>query len=391
MAGEYASLLPQYSKPQLESKLLTPAHEELLGAQYPQAELQSVSAGLTQPPGTLDYSQWKAQYVTPEFINANKLGVVAKAGGNVLDSRLQPLYGTYKQQQLNAYTTQLANMANTAAQPGTGSAGTIGGTGASSVTNPYMTAAAQQYQQLIDESNAVSGRTEGLMQEAQGQLDEMPAAWGEREQNLTQYLEGLGQSQRDELARQEEAAQSGLQQDMINRGMISTSVMDSLRGGIRSGFQQNRASLEDTLTREKMDYRGGLSSETLGARERAIGGAKDTARSAWEMQQSPLAARQAYADALAKQREFDLVQANQLQQERMRMALGYADLRVREAQGYQDTQTAENQMRNQSFINQQQLLNNELMQRMQMSPTSYYQNYQLSPQYGGKPHVVGAA
>lgn len=233
------------------------------------------------------------------------------------------------------------------------------------------TGATGQYEKLIGEAKDVANAGAASLASAQQMYGQVAGEYAAREQNLTQYLEGLGQSQRDDLARKEAAAQSSLQQDMINRGMISTSVMDSLRGGLTSQYGQQRTALEDTLTREKMDYLSALSGATLSARDREAQGARETAMQTWQMQQSPLSARQAYADALARQREFDLNMRQSTDQAKMEAALGYAGLRSQEAQAMQQAQLQRDAMRSQEHMNYANLVNQLHLAQMQVTPTQY--------------------
>jgi hypothetical protein len=260
------------------------------------------------------------------------------------------------------YAKELVSGANALPPPGSMWAGG----GGSSVANPYMPAAGSQYQTLVEKSQQVADQQSAALQAAQGRADSLPDQYAAREQNLTQYLEGLGQSQRDELSRSEQGQQSALKQDMINRGMISSSVLDSLRGGITSNFGQQRRSLEDTLTREKMDYRSALSGETLGARGQAIQGARDTASGVFQMQQSPLQAREAYASALAKQREYDLNWSRDRQTEQYRTALGYAQLRSQEGIDAQQRQLERHKTNADQFMNYSQLVNALRLKDMQI-------------------------
>ena len=412
----YGQTAPDLSRAQVEGNMTTASQDWMLGrdtgpeamawanAQYQASGITpSVQAPVKQQANITPLDQWwganqqsilQNLYASPQWTNAQytkpasmsyteyytRLQDNAKAQGydQYYKSIMDPINAQYNQA-MDVYNKAYVTGANQLPPPGSmwASGGAAGGN--TSSTNPYMPAAGNQYQTAIDRAQQVADQQSAALQAAQARADALPEAYLQREKNLSQYLSGLGQSQRDELARTEQAQQSSLQQDMINRGMVSTSVLDSLRGGITKNFGQQRTALEDTLTREKMDYLSALSGETLGARGQAIQGARDTASGVFQMQQSPLAARQAYADALAKQREFDLNWMQNRDSEKYKTALGYAGLRSQEGLAAQQRQLERNQTLADQYMNYSKLTNALHLQNMQtvaglpnqMAPSAY--------------------
>ena len=168
-----------------------------------------------------------------------------------------------------------------------------------------------QYQQAISEAQAAADAQKNALQAAQAQREALASQYGQREQELTRYLEGLGTAEKGGLERQRAAIMAQQQQDLLNRGMTSTTAYDAAMRGTNQAFNQDLSGLEERLQRQAMDYRTALSGETLGARSAAIEGASKSAAEAFAAQQLPIE----YRGALAQQYgDLNKVMASQASQ-----------------------------------------------------------------------------
>lgn len=156
-------------------------------------------------------------------------------------------------------------------------------------------AAVGQYEQMIAASQALAQQQTQQLASAQQQREAVAQQYGQRENELTQYLENLGQSERTELDRRRQQMLAQQQQALLQRGLTSTTAYDAAMRGIERGSMQDLLALEEKLTRQKMDYLSALSGETLGAKAAAANAASQTAMQQFEVGQAPLQARGALA------------------------------------------------------------------------------------------------
>jgi hypothetical protein len=125
------------------------------------------------------------------------------------------------------------------------------------------------YSQIEAATRQQTDRYVAEQQAVQARREDLAAQYGQREQELTRYLTGLGTSQKDELERQRQSALSRQQQEMINRGMLSTSSYQAGARGVDTAYNQQQAALNEQLQKMQMDYRTALSGETLAAKQSA--------------------------------------------------------------------------------------------------------------------------
>lgn len=183
-------------------------------------------------------------------------------------------YGAGIQQPVQGAPTPVQSPAITSAPAGGGASQAAGPLGPGGPTpNPFNLPPdlAPNYGDAVyqDIENAQQRAIQGNIQrlnEAKAGYKQLEQDYATREQDLLGNLQGLGQVQRDDLSRQFEQEKAGLTQDMINRGIYSTTTAMQQERGLASQQQQRQLRLEDMLTREKMDYAKALSAETLGAR-----------------------------------------------------------------------------------------------------------------------------
>jgi hypothetical protein len=168
---------------------------------------------------------------------------------------------------------------------------------ATASTQPAAVSATGQYETAITEAQAAANTQREALQAAQAQREALATQYGQREQELTRYLEGMGTAERGNLSRQRDAILAQQQQDLLNRGMTSTTAYDSAVRGTNQAYNQDLSGLEERLQRQAMDYRTMLSGETLGSRSLAIEGSAKTAADVLAAQSLPIE----YRGALAQQ------------------------------------------------------------------------------------------
>lgn len=101
---------------------------------------------------------------------------------------------------------------------------------------------------------------------ALGGYGELAGAYGQRTQQLGGLLTGLGEAQRETMRQQFEQAKATKQQELLSRGLTSSTALDAAMRGLERDYQYNLRQLEDQLTRQKMEYMTGLTGEELQAR-----------------------------------------------------------------------------------------------------------------------------
>ena len=162
------------------------------------------------------------------------------------------------------------------------------------------------YQQAMEQAQLIAQQQVDQLQAALQQQQEAAAGYQTREDELRQQLEGYGQADLAQAEAQRQQALAAMRQDMINRGIISTSAYGAGLQNVENQSAQQLNQLQDRLTRERMDYLTALSGQTLGARMSAADAAATAALQAFQMRQSPLTQFQSAAEAAAAQREAAL-------------------------------------------------------------------------------------
>lgn len=169
--------------------------------------------------------------------------------------------------------------------------------------NPYAGGVLQQFEQARQDARAANEQRYGQILGGYGQLAgtaqqavadvpsefrDIAAAYGDRTQALSNYLQGFGDIQREELGRAREQAQASTQQDLISRGLYNTTAALSAERGVELDYQRNLRNLQDQLTRQQMDYMRGLTGEALQARALAPQAQLDAAQQYFQFGQAPL-------------------------------------------------------------------------------------------------------
>jgi len=124
---------------------------------------------------------------------------------------------------------------------------------------------APMYLGALQRDDALAKVGEQKLEQAQGDYQSLLTGAQDRENELTQYLTGLGENERRELSQDRERQQARATQGLVNRGL--TTAEDSIRRGIDVDYSNQLIALNEKLTREKMDYRSALSGDVLSARK----------------------------------------------------------------------------------------------------------------------------
>jgi len=194
-----------------------------------------------------------------------------------------------------------------------------------------------QDQVALDETKAIYGTAIGTQQglagqyanqtaAAQAQMQGTADAYGQREQDLAQYLEGMGDSERANIEARRLQAIEAAKQDLMRRGLTSTTAYDSALRGVENIAAEQMASFEDAMQRKRMDYLSVLSGEKLAAQSGAADFAATQAAQRFAANQTPVQSMTELAQLLAQQRDSAANRAAQLQMSFKDIGLEYAKM-----------------------------------------------------------------
>lgn len=178
------------------------------------------------------------------------------------------------------------------------------------------------YNQIVPYQKGAVGQYAGELYGAEGQMHDVAAGYAQREQDLSQLLEGYGEHELGRIEQRREQLRAQAKQDMLSRGITSTSAYDASMRGIEQSAADQIRGYQDALTRQKMDYMSMLTGDTLQARAGAAGFAADQAGSRFGASQVPTQSMERLASLLAQQRS----DAARILTSGQDIGLGYAQL-----------------------------------------------------------------
>lgn len=232
----------------------------------------------------------------------------------------------------------------------------------------YPSQADAMYQQAVQQSQGVATEQTAALQAALAQQNAAATAYGTREADLSQLLTGYGESDIAAVDRQRQEALAQARQNMLRRGLTSTSAYDAAMRGVEQTSAQNLADLQDRLTRQKMDYLSALSGQTLGARMGAADAAATAAMQAYQMRQSPIETLQSAAQIAAAQREAELQRQLEYSKIDKDTALDWAQFQAAQRQFGTQTALQQQQMQRESDLSYAQLRAQLQQAQMQTEP-----------------------
>lgn len=173
---------------------------------------------------------------------------------------------------------------------------------ATSLASPTTTPEYSQYQDSINKQNELATTQQTELQQLRTQYDDLVNRYNQRDTELTQYLSGLGDAERESIEQRREQLKSQAKQDLLNRGITSTSALDAVMRGIETSSAQSLGQFEERLRQQKLDARATFSGETLAAQDQALQfGAGATGQNFAAGQQS-VDSMQALAEMMSNQR-----------------------------------------------------------------------------------------
>jgi hypothetical protein len=139
-----------------------------------------------------------------------------------------------------------------------------------------------QMQEAIAEQRKLVETQAEQMDWIKGQYGQLQQDYEARDTELTGYLEGLGETERRELNRQRQQMKAGQKEDLMRRGMTSSSALNAALRGVDRTSNEGLGALEERLRKEKMTWRAQFSGETLGAQQQALSFAERGAQAQME-------------------------------------------------------------------------------------------------------------
>lgn len=170
-------------------------------------------------------------------------------------------------------------------------------------TGDYITRTLNQFQGSADEAKQANlgrygdilnlyntlvnkGRraVEGIPQMYQNIADQ----YGQRVQDLGGLLKGFGDPQRQDLKERFAEDISQVPQDYINRGLANFTMLAGRKDRVKSNYEKERRALEDSLTRQQMDYMSALTGQHLAAQSMVPQATLGTAQQQFAQGERPL-------------------------------------------------------------------------------------------------------
>ena len=182
------------------------------------------------------------------------------------------------------------------------------------------------YGDAISQQNALTAMYGNQTQAAQQQMQGTADAYADREATLSQYLEGLGDSERAQIEARRVQMMEAAKQDLARRGLTSTTAYDAAMRGVENVAGEQMAAFQDAMQRKRMDYMSVLSGEKLAAQSGAADFAANQAAQRFAAAQTPVQSMTELAQLLAQQRDSAANRAAQLQMSFKDIGLEYAKM-----------------------------------------------------------------
>lgn len=112
--------------------------------------------------------------------------------------------------------------------------------------------------QLVEQQNA-------QMEQLASQYTQLRQDYEERDAELSQYLEGMGETERRNLEKQRAQLKASQKEDLMRRGLTSSSALNAALRGVDLAANESLGAMEERLRKEKMTWKAQFSGETLGA------------------------------------------------------------------------------------------------------------------------------
>lgn len=124
---------------------------------------------------------------------------------------------------------------------------------------------AQQFQQAMDQANATN----------QARYEDAIAGYQQNQQNISDYLTNQGQQQQEDIGRQYDRFNSRNTQDLINRGLGNTTVLNATQRGIEEDRGRALRNSQEQIDRQRLQYETAAQQNLLNFMERRTDQAPD--------------------------------------------------------------------------------------------------------------------
>jgi hypothetical protein len=121
---------------------------------------------------------------------------------------------------------------------------------------------------IAEQEELVRAQQEQLTQ-VQERYDQLAQDYQSRDEQLTQYLEGLGAEERKALEKQRMQLKASQKEDLMRRGLTSTSALNAAMRGVDLAANESLSQMENRLRQQKLDYKAQFSGESLAAKRMA--------------------------------------------------------------------------------------------------------------------------
>jgi len=127
----------------------------------------------------------------------------------------------------------------------------------------------QQMQEAIDTQKQLVADQKEQSDQIRSQYEQLQQDYQARDEELTGYLEGLGDTERKNLEKQRTQLKASQKEDLMRRGLTSSSALTSAMRGVDITANEGLSAMEERLRAQKLDYRTQFSGDTLRAKEQA--------------------------------------------------------------------------------------------------------------------------
>lgn len=134
---------------------------------------------------------------------------------------------------------------------------------------PYSAATPDEQNQVVsDLARQTQEAFDAANQANEQRYQDILGGYQTREEAANALVQALGASQAEDINRSYAQSQAGMRQNMVDRGLFNTTVLDSSARGIESDRQKSLRDLTETIARIRLGTMLGTSGDRLGFMER---------------------------------------------------------------------------------------------------------------------------
>ena len=113
----------------------------------------------------------------------------------------------------------------------------------------------QKMMEAVDMQKELVSTQQQQLSDMTSQYDQLRQDFAARDDELTQYLEGLGDEERRRLEKQRTTLKATQKEDLMRRGLTSTTALNAALRGVDQVANESLGAMEERLRKQKLDYR----------------------------------------------------------------------------------------------------------------------------------------